>query len=516
VRRPGVRWALLFLAGLAISAFSIRRNVDPFDEGLMLQAARRVFQGELPYRDFLWPYGPAQPFLLAGLFKAFGVSLMSWRIVRALTNASVALVVYGLTRRVAPPRLALVGWLAAACAMAEPTGPTPFPQALLFGLLALVVATAPEAGPRRLILAGALTALAAAWRLDFALYAGAGVLAALLVGRAGAERVRSAAIYAAGAVAAGLLVYAPFLVAAGPGTVWDGVVAQGFRDRDYWTLPFPLDYGGRFDLWPPGHLAADARHLLKFYVPALVLGGLALCAAILVARLASRRPVAPEAAGLLVLGGGAALYLLSRPDVAHEMALLVVLAALIPAVAAPWPGRPRAVGALAAAALAIGALLALDVVANRVSTLARRPALEAVHAPAADGVRAAPDEARGLSEVVALVRARVPPGGAIYVAPRRSDLIRTNNPLVYVLAERDNASGEDFGLLTSAAAQRRIVARLERARPAAIVRWTDPESSRPEPNLRGRSSGSRALDEWIAARYRFERRAGHYDLLVPL
>ena len=40
--------------------------------------------------------------------------------------------------------------------------------------------------------------------------------------------------------AAGLLVlYAPFLVAAGPGAVWDALVVQATRDGEWWRLPFP-------------------------------------------------------------------------------------------------------------------------------------------------------------------------------------------------------------------------------------------------------------------------------------
>jgi hypothetical protein len=47
------------------------------------------------------------------------------------------------------------------------------------------------------------------------------------------------------------------------------------------------------------------------------------------------------------------------------------------------------------------------------------------------------------------------------------------------------------------------------------VRWTDPISSRPEPNERGRPSGSRALDEHLASAYRRRARFGYYDVLVP-
>src|SRR3982751_2105836 len=87
-------WLLLFAGGALVSAFTIRQGIDPFDEGLVLAAARRVSGGEGPYAEFTWAYGPAQPYLLAGLFKVFGLSLLQWRVLRVLADAGVALVVY--------------------------------------------------------------------------------------------------------------------------------------------------------------------------------------------------------------------------------------------------------------------------------------------------------------------------------------------------------------------------------------------------------------------------------------
>src|ERR687883_1417627 len=95
------RWLLplaLFAGAALVSGFTILRGIDPFDEGLVLQAARRVGDGQMPYRDFLWAYGPAQPYLLAGLFKLFGTSLLQWRIVRALVDGAVGLVAFVLLR----------------------------------------------------------------------------------------------------------------------------------------------------------------------------------------------------------------------------------------------------------------------------------------------------------------------------------------------------------------------------------------------------------------------------------
>ena len=47
------------------------------------------------------------------------------------------------------------------------------------------------------------------------------------------------------------------------------------------------------------------------------------------------------------------------------------------------------------------------------------------------------------------------------------------------------------------------------------MRWTDPASARPEPNDRGRPSGFRALDDYLASDYRLDARFGSYDVLVP-
>src|SRR3954453_6610031 len=142
---------LLFAAGVLISGFTILRGLEPFDEGLTLQAARRVAGGQVPYSDFLWAYGPAHPYLLGGLFKLFGTSLLWWRIIRVLVDAGVALLVFAIVRREAPLPVALAAGLAGACAIAQPTGANPFAPALLFTLGAIWLAST-AMNRRRLVL----------------------------------------------------------------------------------------------------------------------------------------------------------------------------------------------------------------------------------------------------------------------------------------------------------------------------------------------------------------------------
>ena len=508
-------YLLLFAGGLLISGFTILRGLEPFDEGLTLQAARRVADGQMPYRDYLWAYGPAHPFLLAGAFKAFGTSLLWWRIIRVVVDAAIALAVFEIVRREAPRRVALVAWLVAACAMAQPTGANPFAPALLFSLGAVWFAARGDER-RGLITAGGLAALAAAWRLDFGVYA-AGACAATAFVRGGYPGWRWAAIRASGALrrvatvlgtfAAGCaVVYLPFVVADGPADAWRDLIGRSLSQGRYWRLPFPIGYDGQFRLWPPGSLAHDGKDLLAFYIPLLLLIGIAV-AVVAVAR--RRLHSDPLIVGLTVLGFTYVAYLVSRTDEFHSTPLIVLLAVLLSVLALRVSLRGAAV-----MAFVVAALLAYGL-SNRLSALFGPPDLRTVHVAVADGVKAPPADARAIEQMVRDVQRRVPPGDPIYAVTLRSDLVRINNPLIYVLTERDNPTRQDFGLQTGAAAQQQIIDALGTARPKVIVRWLSPESTKREPNDRGKSSGIHTLDFWLAQNYRPDARYGDYQILVP-
>ena len=502
---------LLFVLGLLVSGFTIRRGLEVFDDGLMLQAARRAAEGQIPYADFQWAYGPAPVYLLAGLFKVFGVSLMTARVLRTLVDAGVALTVFLLVARSAPRWVAVAAWAIAACAMAQPTGANPVAPALLLGLLAVL------AGSRgSWVGAAALAAAAAAWRIDFGLFAALAAMAtagfaaphaeAASDARAGTSPAARSIRTGAATAAMTLLVYLPFAIADGPAHAWRDVVGRSSSDGSKWRLPFPFSYDGRFRLWPPGSLAHDAKDVLAFYVPLLLVIGLALVAVALVMRRARPRP---EVAGLAVLAVGALLYLLGRTDEVHAAPLMVVAAALL-ALAGVASPRPLA-AAMAVVALGLFGYGA----SNRLSALFGPPSLSRIHLDVADGVEVPAAEARSIERMVAAVRARVPSGEPIYSVTRRSDLVRLNNPMVYVLTDRDNVSTRDFALQTSAPGQRSVIGLLQRRRPKAIVRWNDPITTVREPNARGRPSGVRLLDDWLAAHYRAAGRFGFYEVLVP-
>jgi hypothetical protein len=475
-RRDLAICAGLFAAALALSGFTILRGYQPHDEGLMLAWARRIADGQWPYRDFWANYTPGQPLVLALLAKLFGPSLLSWRIVRIAIDATVALLAFVYVRRRAGTAWALAAWVAAAGAMAWPSGPGPNPPALALALGALIAA------PRAPIAGGALAGLAFFFRPEIGVAAVIG--AAVEAGRAGTARV------AAAAAAVAVVALAPFAIVAG-GEMFDQVV--GFAPLQHLQrLPFPLHYRGPFDL----------NKLLEFYLPAILVAATALWAVWAVARRQGAALAALVAVGLA--------YLLARTDEFHLVPLSVVLAvALAIAVAREADRAPRIALAIALA------LIAAHGLERRAGQALHPPALAPIPAEAADGVRTSPADAAALRALIPYVRARAPGGAPVLVAPPRYDRVRVGNPMLNVLLDRPNPTRYDVvqpGLVTTAKVQREM-ARDLRGTPV-VVRWLSPLAREVEDNGSGRSSGVFILDRAIARGYRFAARFGDYVVLV--
>ena len=506
------RWfpvALLFVGAALLSGITMLDGIQPNDEGLMLQAASRIADGQVPYGDFWWFYPPGQPYLLAGLWELLGPSLLWWRVLRVLCDAGVAVLVWTLALRGgASPRVALGAWLVAALAMAYPTGPHPFPPTLVMALGALVLLE------RRPAPAGALAGLAAVWRLEFAAYLWLGALLAYGL-RPGGWR-RPALTFTGAALGVAALLYLPVVAAAGLGDSVDLLVRYPLEDfSDYQSLPFPIDYDGPLNTGSIGGFFGDsAEPLLLFYLPLVLVVGLVGSLAALGLRFERERWWELAAA---VFAVGTAHYLFTRPDVFHT-APLAVMVAVLGAWAIGSIGLParRRLG-LAAAGLAGLALVYAAVEGLDRRWLELRAGHERLALAVADGVRVRAGRADSLEHAVAAVRERVRPGDPIYVATRRSDLVTSGDPLFYVLAGRPNPTRYDIqapGVITSAPVQREIVRDLERTRPRALVRFTSAVTTEPEPNRAGESSGVSVLDDYIERAYRPVERAGPYLVSV--
>lgn len=521
---------VLWLAGLLLGMVTLRNWIQLNDEGLMLQAAARIAGGQVPYRDFWWFYPPGQPYLLALIWKLAGPSLIPWRVVRAVADATVALLVWRLALKRSGPVPALFAWLASILAVTGATGPHPYPIAMIFALGALLVLD------RRPGAAGVLIGLAAAWRIEFAAYLGLGCVVGLAVRGAGAGPL--ARLVGAG-VASAALVYVPMVVAAGWRDSWELLVRYPVLEfGKYQTLPFPL-------VWDGGGNAKGTdliAQILSYHLPLALIATLAASSAAL---LLSRRPGRWLELATGIFGFGMANYLVVRADAFHTGPLAIVDAVLVAwaigavsdvrrsrgwrqAPVGRW--RPR-FAALAAAFACFGIAWSIaDTGWKRVREVREARAAVAIDLAVADGAREMPVTRCSLrgeplqtcrtSDLVSMVRwvdAHVPPSRPIYVATRRSDLMTAGAPLFYVLAGRQNATAYDIaapGVVTSAKVQGEIIRELQRS-DAPVVRYSAGITAAPEPNLAGKSSGVTLLDDWLRRNYVEAARFGVWTVLEP-
>jgi hypothetical protein len=171
-RRSNLIWSVcVFLFSYFVLFLGMSRHPYIYDEGLVLTAAMRVAAGQIPHRDFYANYAPAQFYILAGLFKLFGNSLLVERLfdllIKALLVASIYGIVASLCRR----------WIAACTAMVtmlwliglhDLPGTPVVPVSLLnltssFLILPVFIRIV---STRRMLVAGIIVGVAAMFRYD--------------------------------------------------------------------------------------------------------------------------------------------------------------------------------------------------------------------------------------------------------------------------------------------------------------------------------------------------------------
>ncbi len=98
-RRTLGRDVLLFVGAAVLLFLLTSRYVGVFDEGILLTGTMRTMAGQVLHRDFNYNYGPAQLYLLAGLFKLFGPSILVERLAAAVSTSCLVVTLYALARK---------------------------------------------------------------------------------------------------------------------------------------------------------------------------------------------------------------------------------------------------------------------------------------------------------------------------------------------------------------------------------------------------------------------------------
>lgn len=415
--RLDVAWGAVLglLAALVIAPGFVAAGSE-FDEGILVTFPTRVLAGQLPYRDFESFYGPANAYLVAGVFKVFGSSLGAERAVGFAFRVVIVLALYWVLLPFGR-RAAFAGGVITTLIMVA-TGILldSYAAAVALAVLAIGVAYRKRgnANPAWLGVVGFLVGLAGLFRAELVVFTLVALIPLVFPTRA------RALIAGAIGLLVGLFPYLPLAIATGLHRLERNYHDLGATGRDR-RLPIVIGVHG------------DAGHLLLAH-----LGALALLAGATVIAFRSHAPSGRLLASLWVLSAFNITFGLWRFDEPHVATAATVVLATIPAAASVvaagvMPKHQSLCVALAFCFVLVyfaGIGLIRDGL-KRNTNLALGNTHSYVVSYHARSFRIANKvAAHNIQRAVETADRLAPPGGSLFVGP--SDLRRTNGNDVFV------------------------------------------------------------------------------------
>ena len=507
--------AFLLAAAYAYFRIGIGFYVFHLDEGAFNYGALRILDGSVPYRDFMIVTTPAHHYLLALLFKLFGVSLLLERLWQCLVLSALCAVIYAFARAALPASFAFLAWLLSVVWLGRiPHIPGPHPAALFFSFLSgfLLLGAFGGEGRRRFFWAGAAAAASLWFRQDIGVST---VLAGLFLWPASPRPPRAAAAYLSGLLLILLPPAAYFLSVASPHDLFYDFFVYPLRIYPHVSA---LLYPAFFELparplplsaWP-AYFLREASLGPAFYLPFAVF----LCSLgrLLAGLRGARDGLFRWTLFLTLLGVFFLGQLFMRSDGMHLTPAYLAAALLFAALfAGAWrAARLRALSAvfvLAAACLVWSPLFRKAVVAGLDDPLPMRlPRAQGIFPHPLTGLDAA--RLRDYRRTVGYIRHKVPRGQKIFVGSVRHDRVCLGDPLFYFLSERDSATKYHElhrGHVTQEAVQREIAAELEKNDVRFVVLRKYLDLCCQEPNASVEGGGSGFLDDYLRRRFVLDR-----------
>jgi hypothetical protein len=161
---------VVFLLSYLFLFLGMTRRPGMYDESIVLTGAMRVAAGQIPHRDFYFIYGPAEIYILAGLFKVFGPSLLLERLLDLLFKALLVTAVYSIVSSYCRRWLAVfastvtVLWLFGVSVFGLAI--TPVSLLNLIGSALLLPVFAGRVSKKRMLAAGIVSGAASLFRYD--------------------------------------------------------------------------------------------------------------------------------------------------------------------------------------------------------------------------------------------------------------------------------------------------------------------------------------------------------------
>lgn len=511
VRSAEIRWsalALLFLS-LLILFVSEDKQINLYDEGIILTGADRVSAGAVAHRDFYFLYGPAQLQIIGFLFKVFSPSVLVERCWDALARSAVVVLVFLICIRL---RSRWAAWMAAIASLLwlarlDYHGYPVFPAlaAALAGVVCLLPVFERARSTYWLVAAGICAGITVLFRYEIgvAVFAvEAAVLGVyLLLQPAKTGRSRQTVILTLLPFASGLALIVLPLAAA---YVLSGVTNDFLFD----VISFPSQYyvATRSLPFPRFSTLKWSPILTGVYLPLVVM---AASVPALFDRWRRREDSLKLwlALTLLLLTGVFFAKGFVRVSVLHMGMAIVSSLALLAVLATGLWYRPLLVR------LAVGGAVGFAVLSTLVAgygdmKMSRQNIAALVHQGGCrlpsglDRFGCYTLEEPDLAAVRYIERVTTP-GDYLFVGGNRHDKAYSNDVALYFLTGRRPATKWyefDPGLQTTAPRQREIVAELDNKKPPYIVldsQWDDSK----EPNRSGESSGVVILDDYLHSHF---------------
>jgi len=427
---------LTLAAGVAVVAIAALLMVPALDapaaendEGLTVAAPARLLHGELPQRDFYYPYSPGSVWVVAAADEVFGGTVGTERAVGMVYRLIIVAAAFALLMCWGLPE----ALLAAAIVAALLVGSVLAVASVGFWALALPgyallarMALRPAAGRLwPLPVAGALLTASLLMRYDFLPAVVLGPLpAVLLLSRADRRRFFLGA-------AIGLVPLVVHLAVVGPSDMWRSV---------------------RIALQVHGHparppFASDLAELVTLYVVATVV---VLAAGFLLERRAGRDPEARVLLGGCLFGIGMLPFAVTKPDEPHVVIAGLLALAMLPAAAVVLirgnllsrPTPPPARAFALCAVLLVMFLAGADAIRGPVYrqtqalVLGTRPVTYEVSNRGRSFPLADPQAARDVQVMVDAADRLARPGQSLFVGPQDLRTAGTADVFIYFLLDQ--------------------------------------------------------------------------------
>lgn len=525
--------AVVFLTSYVFLFLGMTRLPNIYDEGIVLTDAMRVTAGQVPHRDFYVNYGPAQFYVLAGLFKLLGQSLIVERLYDLFLKSLIVTAAFAITSVYCRRSIALGAAIVSTAWVfsIRVTGTAMVPVSLLGLIAAILLAPvfARRLSAKRLFVAGVIAGLAALFRYEL----GAGLLGI------GTFVLALAAFLAPGGLSIKartfLSTYWPYLAGFAVLTVPAALYYLSVAPIQPWihdAIIYPAKYYPRTRSLPFPRIRWSRLDNLDVYLPIVVVV-ISLCGLIVRASKARRDDSRHAEIGAGFEDWEATLFtfmLLAllmyvkgfvRFDRMQMFAAIISSVPLLAILLGRRSDFPRAIRisiAIVACLFVLSAvrstwiqsknlyLQRLSVLEELIPSARKVPDAQAAWCqsknPLTVGLCFLPED-YGIPATEFLV-AHTRPGEPLYSGVTRHDKIFVNDMLVYFATQRLPASHWahfDPGLQNSYEIQTQMVRELQEKAPPYILLMNN-ENWFDEPNDSGKSSGIRVLDQYIRSRYR--------------